>query len=275
MLSDVLQYLRCPVCREALAGGPALRCAAGHSFDVARHGYAYLAAGPPRHPGDSAGMVAAREAFLATGGYAFIAAALAAAAAGRRGLVVDIGAGTGYYVSRVLSALPETVGLAVDVSRPALRRAARAHPRAAAVFADAWQELPVVDGAAAVALNVFAPRNGAELRRVLGPDGLLLVVTPTETHLAELTALAGIRMLRVDPEKPRRVADELAPWFTPAEETVHTGHLSLTRTQLRCLVEMGPSARHTDPAALAGAVAAVGEPFPVTASVRLGRYRLR
>ena len=68
-------------------------------------------------------------------------------------------------------------GLAVDVSKPALRRAAQAHPRAAAIRADLWRRLPVSDGVAALILNVFAPRNGPEYHRVLRPDGLLLVVT--------------------------------------------------------------------------------------------------
>ena len=45
----------------------------------------------------------------------------------------------------VLAALPDAVGLALDVSKPALRRAARAHPRAAAALADTWQRLPLAD----------------------------------------------------------------------------------------------------------------------------------
>jgi 23S rRNA (guanine745-N1)-methyltransferase len=41
---------------------------------------------------------------------------------------------------------------------------------------------------------------------------------------------------------------------------------------VRALVEMGPSAAHLDPAALAGAVAALPDPLPVTAAVNLTRY---
>ena len=60
-------------------------------------------------------------------------------------------------------------GLAFDVTKPALRRAARAHPRVGAVLADTWGPLPLADGSADVLLNVFAPRNGPEMRRVLRP----------------------------------------------------------------------------------------------------------
>lgn len=72
MLTRVLRFLRCPVCQRSLsatAEARTLRCAAGHSFDIARPGYLPLLAGPLRHPGDPATAVAARAAFLASGAY--------------------------------------------------------------------------------------------------------------------------------------------------------------------------------------------------------------
>jgi 23S rRNA (guanine745-N1)-methyltransferase len=280
VLSDAVPYLRCPVCRQPLAdAGPALRCPRAHSFDIARQGYVDLTGGRLTHPGDSAAMVAARAGFLATGGYDFISAALADAIPDRSGLVVDVGGGTGHHLARVLQALPAAVGLVVDVAKPALRRAARAHPRAAAVRADAWRHLPLADSAAAVLLDVFAPRHGAEFHRVLAPDGVLLVVTPTPDHLADLAELLGdvngVRVLQVDPDKPERTLATLAPHFQLVDERLHTHRLALTRTLVRTLVEMTPSAAHTDPAALARAVAGAPEPLPVTAAVRLARYRPR
>ena len=62
MLADVVDLLRCPVCGEALAEADgSLRCAAGHSFDIARQGYANLVPGRA----DTPEMVEARDAFLA------------------------------------------------------------------------------------------------------------------------------------------------------------------------------------------------------------------
>ena len=63
------------------------------------------------------------------------------------GCVLDLGAGTGWYLARVLDRLPGRSGLALDLSRHALRRAARAHARIGAVAADAWGPLPVRDAA--------------------------------------------------------------------------------------------------------------------------------
>ncbi|HEY8472157.1 MAG TPA: 23S rRNA methyltransferase [Natronosporangium sp.] len=271
MLTDVLAYLRCPRCERALADQDrSLRCPAGHTYDRARQGYVDLTTGPLRH-GDTPAMVAARERFLAAGAYDFLAAGLAEAAAGGTGLVVDVGGGTGYYLARLLTALSSTVGLVVDASKPALRRAARAHPRAAAIRADVWRRLPLADHAAGLILDVFAPRNGPEFHRILAPDGRLLVATPTPEHLAELRALE-VRVLRVDPAKPARTAAALTPWFRPLASTVHRQRLALPRELVGALVAMGPSAAHVDPAALARAVAGLPEPFPVTASVQLTSY---
>ncbi|SCL18751.1 23S rRNA m(1)G-748 methyltransferase [Micromonospora rhizosphaerae] len=279
----ILDRLRCPVCGETLAEttagtARALRCPRRHSFDIARQGYVNLLAGRAPHAGDSAEMVAARADFLAAGHYDIIAAALAATAeavvpVGAYPLVVDAGAGTGRYLAAVLAALPDAVGLALDVSKPALRRAARAHPRAAAALADTWQRLPLADASTAVLLNVFAPRNGAEFRRVLDPAGALLVVTPAEDHLAEL--VDALDLLKVDPAKAERVAGSLATHFTEESATVHRARLALTGPEVATLVGMGPSAWHTDPARLAERITARPEPVPVTVAVRLSVHRPR
>ncbi|MCI4064202.1 23S rRNA methyltransferase [Micromonospora sp. R77] len=286
----VVDRLRCPICAGPLAAttagtARALSCPRRHSFDVARQGYVNLLAGRAPHSGDSAEMVAARADFLAAGHYDTVAAALAAAARqigyasaappdrGAYPLVVDAGAGTGWYLAAVLAALPDAVGLALDVSKPALRRAARAHPRAAAALADTWQRLPLADASATVLLNVFAPRNGAEFHRVLDPAGALLVVTPAEDHLAEL--VDALDLLRVDPAKADRVAGSLAAHFTEESHQLHRTGLMLSRAEVATLVGMGPSAWHTDPARLGARIAALPEPVGVTLAVRLGVHRPR
>jgi 23S rRNA (guanine745-N1)-methyltransferase len=52
---------------------------------------------------------------------------------------VDAGAGTGYYLREVLNALEAASGVALDASRSAAQRAARAHPRVGAVVCDIWR----------------------------------------------------------------------------------------------------------------------------------------
>jgi 23S rRNA (guanine745-N1)-methyltransferase len=269
MLTDALPYLRCPVCAGDLACGErALRCAQGHAFDVARQGYAGLLTGGARTgTADTAAMVAARTRFLAGGHFAPLAALVADRAAARApdgGCVLDAGAGTGYYLGAVLDRLPGRPGVALDISKHALRRAARAHPRIGALTWDVWRPLPVRTGAAAVLLDVFAPRNGAEFRRVLRPDGVLIVVTPAASHLAELVAALGL--LTVDARKADRVAGAVSGHFRPAGTWPLRIPLRLTHAEAGALVAMGPSAWHTDSETLRARISALPEPVAVTAA---------
>ncbi|MQS12253.1 methyltransferase domain-containing protein [Streptomyces kaniharaensis] len=275
MLQDIEPYLACPHCAQALNRHErTLRCPTGHSFDLAKQGYVSLLAGDAHTgTGDTADMVAARADFLAAGHYRPIADALAEAAIATapEGLVADLGAGTGHYLAHVLDALPGRPGAALDISKYALRRAARAHPRIGAVVCDAWRPLPLRDASAGLMLNVFAPRNGPEIRRVLRPGGILLLVSPTSRHLRELVAALGL--LSVDEEKQRRIDEKLGPHLTPAGQREVEFTLRLGPQDVRTVVGMGPSAWHTDPQRLAAALTGLPEPVEVTASVTVAQYR--
>jgi 23S rRNA (guanine745-N1)-methyltransferase len=264
-----VSLLACPVCGAALTPTDSgLRCASGHAFDRARQGHVTLL--PPGHrppSGDSAEMVADRVAFLAGGAYAGVTAALTAAvlADGPPATLLDLGGGTGSHLAGVLERLPGAVGVVLDSSPYAARRAARAHPRAMAVVADTWARLPVRDAVLDRVLVVFAPRNGPETARVLRPGGRLVVVTPAADHLAELVEQLGL--LRVDPDKGTRTAASLEPHLRPVAAAVHREQLLLDHAAVRTLVGMGPHARHLDVAELARRTAALPEPVPVTVAV--------
>lgn len=280
MLDGAIRFLRCPQCGHDGAltrAGGSLRCAAGHTFDIARSGYvSLLPAGPLKAAGDTAAMIAARNDFLAAGHYAGLAAALAdMASAGQaaQGCVADVGAGTGYYLAAVLDRLAGCAGLALDVSKSALRVAARAHPGIAAVRCDAWRPLPVADGAVDVALSLFAPRNAAELARIVRPGGRLLVGTPDADHLAEL--IGPLDMLTVDQTKEERLAAKLSPYFERDAVTEYRAAVTLDHRAIGMLVTMGPSSWHTGPGELAERIAELADPVPVTVAVRLASYAHR
>jgi 23S rRNA (guanine745-N1)-methyltransferase len=236
-----------------------------------------LPAGASGGGGDTAAMVQARAGFLAAGHFASLAASVAEAAGDAAGsmdapgCVADVGAGTGYYLAAVLDQLPERDGLALDISKFALRKAARAHPRIGAVACDAWRRLPVADSAAILALNVFAPRDGAELRRILHPAGRLLVVTPAADHLGELIGPLGL--LTVGQQKEERLAGKLSPHFEIAGRREHRVMMSLDHQAIGAAVSMGPSSRHADTAAFAARIGQLPDPMPVTLAVTLSVFR--
>ncbi len=223
-----------------------VRCPSGHSFDVAKQGYLNLLAGPPPRNADTADMIAARDRFLGSGAYAPIAQAAARAVVSRSaagGVVTDAGAGTGYYLSACLDALPDGRGVALDVSVPAARRAARAHPRGAAIVADTWAGMPLATRAADAVLCVFAPRNFAEFARVLRPGGVLVVVTPEPDHLASLRA--GYGLLDLEPDKAERLhAQARAAGFEAVVAEALDFTFEATAQQVADLIAMGPNAFH-------------------------------
>lgn len=271
-LAAAAAYLRCPVCAGPLhLGGSQLACRRNHGFDIARHGYVNLTtgrAGPGT--GDTCAMVAARDRFLSRGHYRRLAAAVQSLAArhdpGLPGLVVDLAGGTGYYLAAVLDALPHRHGAGIDLSVPALRRAARAHPRAAALGADVWRPLPLADCSAALVLSIFGPRNAAETGRILTPEGTLLMAVPGTGHLRELQGPLG--MISIDRRKPRRLAGTYRDYPRSGVTSVNY-QLGLDHADLTTLVSMGPSARHITAQALAARIRSLPSPFTVTVDLQI------
>ncbi len=277
MLPEVVAALACPHDRrdlELLDG--ALGCPEGHRFDLARQGYATLTAAPLRHAGDPAPLLERRARVHAAGLLEVVHSALRdhlAAASVPEGHVIDAGAGPGTYLAVALETLPTRYGVAVDVSKAAARRAARAHPRAGAVVADLWTGLPIRTGAAAVLLDVFAPRAPAEFARVLTPGGALLVVTPTTRHLAELRGPFGL--LEIPEGKAEHLARELGPTFVERGRVTVSTTVEVERSQAADLAGMGPRGHHLDARTLGAIAGTLPSATTVTVEVVLAHFERR
>lgn len=217
-------------------------------------------------------MIAARERVLGAGLFGSVAEAVVSAATvkeldGVEGAVADLGSGPGYYLERVLEAAPARFGVAIDNSKYAARRAARRHPRGGAVVADIWDEIPLKNDSVAVAINVFAPRNGEEIARILAPGGRLIVVTPEPSHLREL--IEPFSMISVDGDKEERLAATLAPVSERLEEHLVAWQMKLSRAEVSDLVSMGPSAGRLEAGGMELALDSMTYPAVVTGSVRV------
>jgi 23S rRNA (guanine745-N1)-methyltransferase len=287
VLSDVIDLLADPVDGTPLRAGDdawkTLVSESGHSYDVARQGYVTLAGGAGlRYTGDDAEMIQARETFLSGGHFApfvesiteHVGQALddAAVADDAHPAIVEIGAGTGYYLSHTLDSIENSRGVGIDVSVPAAKRLATCHRNIGAVVADAWSRLPLRDGVVDAVTVIFAPRNAAEFARVLSPEGQVIVLTADAGHLAELREPLGI--IDVEEGKVERMIAQASGHLVPVgePESVEFG-MTLDQASIAAQIGMSPSARHIHPTVLAERIAALPETMTVTARAAITRLR--
>ena len=269
-LDAAFDVLQCPSCGEPLspADGGA-ECGNRHRFDRARQGYLSLRAahkgkGAPA-TGDTPEMLEARERFQADGFHDAIAeAVLEAVPEDSRGWLADLGGGTGWYASQILDASPDLRGIVLDASAPAVRVAARAHDRLAAVSADVWTGVPLRDGSVAVALRIFSPGSAAEVRRILAPGGRAVLVVPHGGHQRELQH--GLKLLRVPAGKAEEVAASIPDARLLAAREVRS-RVALSIEQALDAVFMGPNAFHQDREKVRAVLEEWAAPINVTIAV--------
>jgi 23S rRNA (guanine745-N1)-methyltransferase len=202
--------LLCPVrdCHLALERGDGrVFCPRGHSFDIARSGYINLLQPQDRrskNPGDSAAAVAARRRLHDLGVTAPLLNAIVETSAQARAVVrdsetnaqpgavardsekvLDAGCGDGFYLGE-LARLTGCEAHGVDISIPAIQAAARRYPQQEWIVANADRFIPYADQSFSLVISITARMNSAEFRRVLKPDGRLLVALAAPDDLIEI-----------------------------------------------------------------------------------------
>lgn len=286
MLSHIVDILADPNDGTVLSGADnfsRLISESGHSFDVAKQGYVTLVAGAGlKHKGDDMDMVNAREAYLATGHFApFVESVTGAVqdaldagslSASTPASLLEVGAGTGYYLAHTLDSIDSARGVGLDISPHAAKHLAKCHPRVGAVVADVWQRLPIRDESIDAISVVFAPRNPSEFQRVLAPGGQVIVLTPGAGHLDELRNPLGI--IGVEEGKVDRMYKQAEGYLEQAADPVDISFpIQLDKADIAAQVGMSPSARHISADELAERMAALPPTLTVTARARLDRLR--
>lgn len=208
--------LKCPVRKcvqdlTATSGG--LACDAGHSFDRAKEGYISLVQPQDRKSlkaGDSDDAVLARRRWIQRGGgfglveeltpwiqqcclgsphkpeeFSEQSSEVALSDKSQATNVVDLGCGEGSF-GRLLCQPHNLDYCGIELSKRAIKLAARSWSEATWVLANADRPLPIKDQSVELVLSLFGRRPEAEIHRVLRPGGYAIVAVPGEEDLIEL-----------------------------------------------------------------------------------------
>ena len=194
-------------------------CPNTHTFDRARSGYLNLLLSNKKQsaePGDSPAMMRSRRTFLLGGFYDPMAAAantvVAELLAGRNDIhVADLGCGEGFFTARLQDALAASIFHArtfygVDISRPGIKMATTYHREINWIVASLHRS-PFRPRSLDVVLNMFAPIDAADVRRVVRDDGALVTVTPGTDHLDALRSII-YTSVKPHPQTPALMAGD-------------------------------------------------------------------
>lgn len=230
--------LRCTVrrCQEKLQRrGDGLRCAAGHHFDQAKAGYWSLLQPQDRKslkPGDSDDAVLARQRWLARGYAKGLVDELRdwiRSDAIESARTMDLGCGEGSFGPALFP--NESDGYCgIDLSKRAIRIAARGWPEATWVLANADRSLPAVDRSVDRIISLFGRRPASEIARVLIPNGVCIVAVPGGDDLIELR------------ESVQASGHRRSRWEAVVEELVGSGLEFVEHKLWRDSVELQPDA---------------------------------
>lgn len=171
-------------------------CSGGHDFAISAKGFLNLIPHQKPLKGYDEAFFASRQRIMEHGYYDAVRAAVTRRLEdlGAASTVVDAGCGEGSYAKDAAQALPHATVLGLDISKDAIRVAARGGGPTRWLVAD-LANTPLADSTADVILNVFTPANYDEFKRLLKPDGLLIKVIPAPQHMRELRELAGGHLL--------------------------------------------------------------------------------
>ena len=240
--------LICPVCAGILEKEERrYLCPKGHSFDRAKQGYVNLLQSQrssDRHHGDDREMVTARRDFLEKGYYAPLRELLTEKVARytpENGVIADAGCGEGWYTEGVAVRLPEATVIGFDISKEALKWAAKRQGLDHLAVASCYR-MPLEDESVDALLNFFSPLAMEEYARVLKKGGYLFRAVPDTYHLWELKEAV------YDTPKPNLPETEELTGLTLLERCPVKNTITLkSNEELQSLFKMTPYYYRTSP----------------------------
>ncbi len=219
---------------------------------MAREGYVNLLL--KKLPGDSKEMLQARRDFFERDHYRPLSDTLNELvtshinAASSSVNILDAGCGEGYYLSRLQQYLMgrqpaiQNCCVGVDISKDAIRMAAKRYREPLFVVANLKERLVFADDTFQVLLNIFAPRNAQEYARVLALGGLLTVVIPGPAHLLQLRS--ALHLLSIEQDKQQHIVEQFADQFELIATVPLAYEIHLTGPEIELAVMMTPNYWH-------------------------------
>ncbi|TWU20311.1 23S rRNA (guanine(745)-N(1))-methyltransferase [Novipirellula galeiformis] len=234
--------LRCTVrdCQEPLHQREnGLFCAAGHHFDRAKEGYWSLLQPQDRksrNPGDADAAVLARHRWLKRGHAAGLIETLQPWITDQQRIdaevplrTLDLGCGEGSFGPALFTADADGY-CGIDLSKRAIKLAARGWPSATWVLANADRILPAADASVDRVISLFGRRPVQEISRVLAPQGTCIIAVPGEEDLIELR------------EQVQQAGHRRSRWEIIVEEMTSSGLQCDARKHWQQQVELEPDA---------------------------------
>jgi len=239
---------RCPVCEKDLhCEGERLACSNGHSFDISRHGYVNLAFKTKGSDDyyDKASFQN-RQQILEAGYYSHLLNELEHILSELPDVVtvLDAGCGEGYYSRTLAQRLPKQF-IACDLSRDSVQLAARSDSGAVQWFVGDTARLPLRSHSINCVLDIFAPANYGEFRRVMTRNGFLVKVIPGNGHLKELRQLAKDHLKRQSYSN-QPVVDYFAQHFELVSRTPVSKTFDMPLAHRELFADMTPLLFHID-----------------------------
>jgi 23S rRNA (guanine745-N1)-methyltransferase len=233
--------LICPVCEAPLEWtAKECRCVNGHSFDQAKEGYVNLLLSHQRksaHPGDDAAMIQARRRFLDSGAYNPLSDLIRQSSfiTQRSSLsILDCGCGEGFLLGSL-----NGQRFGVDISKEAVRCAAKRYKDTTWIVANGMRKLPFADQSLDLILSILAPRNPKEFARILKPNGHLILGVPGPNHLIELRSKLAVNVDDFE-EKADEAVAKCAPYFLEMNRELLSYEQTLNPAQIADLIQMTP-----------------------------------
>ena len=213
---------QCPICHAKVrAQEPAaVICANGHCYNLSKAGYINFLPNQKATKYQEK-LFESRRVVFANGYYLPLAREICRLIESVRTkeelCLIDAGCGEGYYDCFLQEHLINKEVYAFDSVKEAVRMGAKANKKIR-WFVGNLAAIPFASGQADILLDIFAPANYSEFRRVVKEDGYLLKVIPGEQYLTELRACM-------------KKQDDRKPYSSKPVEEYFSGHLRLEARQ--------------------------------------------